>query len=117
MKLFYSACMLSILVYAFAEKTYASLIHQFAEEKKWSEVMAMLTEGHDPNEIREVDGLSLLSIACKQKDWDSVRDLVIIENTKLPKGMETVDAVRLKPSELRSICEAMGPVDKISITD
>ena len=112
MKLFFTECILTIMVNMFAQTSYARLIHQFAKDHNWQEVMAMVAEGHDPNERCE-DGSSLLSIACHQKDWDAVKTLMIKADIKLPKGMETVDAISLKESLIRSICDSIGPVDKI----
>ena len=112
MKLFFSECVLTFMVNTCAQPCYASLIHQFAKQHNWQVVMTMVAEGHDPNEICD-DGLSLLSIACHQKDWDAVKTLLIHPEMRLPKGLETVDAVRLKQSQLRSICDGIGPADKV----
>lgn len=114
MKLFLSGCLLSFMVSNFAQTCYARLIHQFAKDHHWQKVMAMVAEGHDPDEICE-DGSSLLSIACEQKDWKAIETLIIEADIRLPKGMETVEAFSLKPSLLKGICGGIGPGVKTSV--
>ncbi|MFK7823201.1 MAG: hypothetical protein AB8G05_03535 [Oligoflexales bacterium] len=105
-------CILSVVVCTLIQRAYAEMTHQFAKEKNWQEALAMIAEGHDPNEICE-DGSTLISIACDQKNWTALKTLITNPDTRLPKGMETVDAVRMNDSNLKSICDGIGPVDKI----